>query len=259
MTRYFLFRSYFLAFAFSILFVGQAFGQQEAEAKEKPNQLDVLKVDLLQLGINEVRVSYEFELSQKSSMEIGVGGIFRNAFWYDRGDRPMLANGAGIYFGLRKYMDKKKYFSEPKVRSYVSPHFFYRYSVLEDEWLGYTTTTPGLFDCTLISEKIHQVGAVLRFGWQTSRGRLVFDFYSGLGFKYIPSTLNTHVITPLTGSCQINSTSYAVSGEEKFNGANVIINGGVKIGLRRNNRDRHYDEAPAGDPSEASPYAPPKF
>lgn len=259
MTRNCFFCPLLLAFAFSLLFVGQAFAQQEGESKEKPNQLDILKVDLLQLGVNEVRFSYEIELSKQSSIEVGAGYIFRNAFWYDRGDRPMLANGAGIYFAMRKYMDKKKYFSEPKLRSYVSPHIFYRYTTLEDEWLGYTTTDPGLFDCTLISEKIHQLGAVLRFGWQTSRGRLVFDFYSGLGFKFIPSTLRTHVITPLTGSCQINSTSYAVSEEEKFNGANVIINGGVKIGLRRNNRERNYGAAPAVDPSEPDGSAPPKF
>ena len=243
---------------FSIAFVFQAFAQ-EGEKKEKPNQLDVLKVDVLQLGINELRLSYEFELSKTSSMELGLGAIYRNAFWYDRGDFPMLANGAGVYFALRKYMDKKKYFSEPKLRSYVSPHFFYRYSQVDNEWLGYTTTTPGLFDCVLLSQKIHQIAAVLRFGWQTSRGRVVLDFYSGLGFKLIPTIQTNHVETPLTGSCQVKSTTYALCSSEKTFGANVIFNAGLKIGLRRNNRERNYEEAPQIEPGEVDPSAPPKF
>lgn len=259
MTSINIFRFLFVAGTLSLFFSAPAFSQQEGETKEKPNQLDVIKLDLFQIGVNEARLSYEMELSKTSSMELGLGYIYRNGLMYEYGGRPMLANGGGIYFALRKYMDKKKYFSEPKVRSYVSPHFFYRYSSFQNEWLAYTQTTPGLFDCELESGKFHQIGAVLRFGWQTSRGRMVFDFYSGLGVKLIPRNINVHVITPATASCQINTTSYAVSETTKDFGANVIINGGVKIGLRRNNRDRHYEEEPAADPTEVDPSSPPQF
>lgn len=229
----------------------------EEEKKEKPNQLDIIKVDLLQIGVNELRFWYESELTKTSSIELGAGYIFRNAFWYERGERPMLANGMGVYLGLRKYMDKKKYFSEPFLRSYVSPLLFYRYSQVKDEWLAYDSGTPGVYDCALISEKIQQLGIVLRFGWQTTQGRLALDFYTGLGFKYIPSTLTTHVITPLTGSCVVNNTTYASGASEKFNGTNVIFNGGIKLGLRRNNRERNYDEVQLDQ--DADPAAPPAF
>jgi hypothetical protein len=65
------------------------------------------------------------------------------------------------------------------------------------------------------------------------------------------------VVTPLTGSCVINNTTYAVGESERFNGTNVIFNGGLKLGIRRNNRERNYD-APQLDP-DADPSAPPAF
>ena len=225
---------------------------------EKPNQLDIFKLDLLQCGVNEVRFWYEKQQGKHASLEFGVGGIFKNGFWYDRGDRPMVANGFGLYFGFRRYMDKKRYFSEPKLRSYVNPMVFYRYSSYENEWFGITSGTPGINDCLLQSEKIHQTALVIRFGWQTSRGRIAMDFYSGLGFKFIPSVRTTHVITPLTAVCAVNSTSYASGEVVRFNGTNVILNAGIKLGIRRNNKERHYDDA-APDTPDVDPDSPPQF
>lgn len=225
---------------------------------EQPNQLDIFKLDVLQCGINEVRLWYEMQQGKHASLEFGVGGIFKNGFWFDRGDRPMVANGFGLYFGYRKYMDKKRYFSEPKLRSYINPMVFYRYSTYKNEWFGITSSNPGINDCLLQSEKIHQAAVVLRFGWQTSRGRVAIDFYSGLGFKFIPSVRTTHVITPLTAVCAVNSTSYASGEVTKFNGTNVIFNGGVKLGIRRNNKERHYDDD-VPEPSGVDPESPPQF
>lgn len=226
---------------------------------EKPNQLDVLKIDVLQCGINEVKLSYEAQVGPHSSLEVGVGRIFKNGFWYERGDRPMVASGFGLYFGFRWYMDKKRYFSEPKLRSYVSPMLFYRYSSYKNEWFAITSADPGINDCLLQSEKINQAAFVLRFGWQTSRGRIAVDFYSGMGFKYIPSVRTTHIITPLTAVCAINSTSYASGEVVKFNGTNVIFNAGVKLGLRRNNKVRHYDDDEVPVTPDADPNSPPQF
>ena len=170
----------------------------------------------------------------------------------------MKANGFGVYFAFRKYMDKKRYFSEPKLRSYISPLVFYRYSAFKNEWFTYTTSNPNINDCVLQSEKIHQAAAVIRFGWQTSMGRIAIDFYTGMGVKFIPSNRITRVLTPLTAVCAINSTSVAFSGSQKFYGTNVIFNAGVKLGIRRNNKDRHYEEdQPAGP--EGNPDAPAQF
>lgn len=224
----------------------------------KPNQLDLIKLDVLQCGINEIRFWYEFQQGKHSSFEIGLGGIFKNDFWYSRGDRPMKANGGGIYFAYRHYMDKKRYFNEPKLRSYISPMVFYRYSSFKNEWFSYTTSDPLVNDCVLQSEKIHQAAAVIRFGWQTTAGRIAIDFYSGMGFKYIPSTRTTHVLTPLTAVCAVNSTSVSFSGSERLNGTNVIFNAGVKLGIRRNNKDRHYPEDQPSGP-EGDPDSPPQF
>jgi hypothetical protein len=225
---------------------------------EKPNQLDVFKLDLLQLGVNEARFWYETQIGKHSSLEFGVGAIYRNQFWYDRGERPMLANGFGLYFAYRQYMDKKRYFTEPKLRSYFSPLLFYRFSTYENEWFAFTTADPLINDCVLQSEKIHQAAAVIRFGWQTAYGRLALDFYSGMGFKFIPSIRTTHVFTPLTAVCAVNSTTVAVGESEKFYGTNVIFNAGIKLGIRRNNIERHYEgDAPSNN--EVDPESPPQF
>jgi hypothetical protein len=231
-----------------------------AKAKRpKPDQLDVLKLDVFQLGINEARLWYEMQTSRSTSLEFGLGYIYPNAFWFPRADRTMLGTGGGVYFAFRKYFDKKKYFSQPKLRSYFSPVLFYRYSAYNNAWLQYTTSDPNIFDCKLVSEKINQIGLVVRFGWQTYRGRFVIDFYSGMGFKYAPSLLTSHVMTPLTGLCTVNSTSQVLNTTEKFNGTNVILNVGLKLGLRRNNRDRHYKNEIQHPVEEANPEEPPKF
>ncbi len=266
-----MFRSFWIVFLLLIFCTSNAVhAQTKVELKpgkplkvgrikgEKPNQLDVIKLDLLQLGINEARLFYEMELGKRSSLEFGLGAIYKNGFWYERGDRPMLAYGGGIYLAYRIYMDKKRYFSEPKLRSYFSPMLFYRYSQYQNEWIAYTTGNPDSNDCELYSEKFHQVGAIVRFGWQTSRGRLVLDFYSGLGFKFIPSVRRTHVVTPSTGVCMVTDRTEAVGLTEKFYPTNVIINAGIKLGLRRNNKERHYDDEAPENP-ETDPETPPKF
>lgn len=228
---------------------------------EKPNQLDIIKLDLFQIGVNEVRVWYEHQIGKQNSLEFGLGAIYKNGFWYDRGDRPMLANGAGVYFAFRHYMEKKRYFSEPKVRSYISPLVFYRYSSYEDEWLAVTTGDPVLNDWYLYSEKIHQAAVVVRFGWQTARGRMALDIYSGLGFKFQPSVRYTSVMTPSAATFGVNDNTVTVGRTDKFYPTNVIINAGVKLGIRRNNKERNYndpvEETPT--PGEPSPEEPPKF
>lgn len=262
--------SYWLLFALCFWTPILAFSQVKVELKpakaprahrikgEQPNQLDLFKVDLFQFGINEARVWYERQQGSHTSLEFGLGMIYKNGFWYDRGDRPMLASGGGVYFAYRLYMDKKRYFSEPKLRSYFSPMLFYRYSQYKNQWLAYTTSDPTVNDCELCNEKFHQVGAVVRFGWQTARGRFALDFYSGLGFKFIPSIRTTIVATPATAVCEVNDNTVTVGLTEKFYPTNVIINAGMKLGLRRNNKERHYDEA---QPDETGPdiETPPQF
>jgi hypothetical protein len=225
---------------------------------EKPNQSDVLKIDLLQVGVNEVRVLYEHQIGKHSSLEFGAGMIYKNAFWFPYGGRPMFASGGGVYFAFRRYMDKKKYFSEPKLRSYFSPMVFYRYSSYQNQWLALESAGP-IHPCELISENIHQAAIVLRFGWQTDHGRLALDFYTGLGFKFTPSTLTLVAITEECEVCEVNSTTTLSGESEKLYPTNVIFNGGVKLGIRRNNKERHYDEvAPMTEPGP-DPETPPKF
>jgi hypothetical protein len=228
---------------------------------EKPNQLDLIKVDLLQIGVNELRLWYEMEFRKNMSLEFGLGAIYKNGFWYDRGDRPMLANGVGAYFAYRVYMDKRKYFSEPKLRSYFSPLVFYRYSRYDNEWIAYTTSDPNVNDCILYNEQFHQFAAVVRFGWQTARGRIALDFYSGMGFKFIPSVREAVLMTPNTAVCEVNTNTVALGITDKFDGTNVIFNAGLKLGLRRNNKERHYDDVVPEEPGEPgpNPEEPPKF
>lgn len=225
---------------------------------QQPNQLDLFKVDLFQVGINEVRLWYEMEMGKHSSLEFGLGAIYKNGFWFALGGRPTLANGGGVYLAFRRYMDKKRYFSEPKVRSYFSPVVFYRYSQYKHEWIALETSGP-THPCNLLSENIHQAGLVMRFGWQTHHGRLALDFYTGLGFKFMPSTVTLVATTPAATTCGVDPTTVLVGAKETIYPTNVIFNGGIKLGIRRNNKERHYDDAPAPTPDGPDPEAPPQF
>src|SRR5688572_27432240 len=83
-------RSYILAVLLVALGSGLAFAQPRVELKpekpprerrikgEKPNQLDIFKVDLFQIGVNEVRLWYEMQRGKRSSFEFGVGAIYKN-------------------------------------------------------------------------------------------------------------------------------------------------------------------------------------
>lgn len=266
--------SYWLAIIGCMLIPVLTFAQQDVELKpgkaenkgrikgEKPNQLDILKVDVLQLGINELRVSYEMQTGKHSSVEFGLGAIYKNAFWYDRGDYPLLANGGGLYLAYRFYMDKKKYFSEPKLRSYFSPMIFYRYSSFKNEWIA-IKNEHALFDCYLQSQKIHQVAAIVRFGWQTNAGRLALDFYTGLGFKFMPTDRHVSVVSPLRPpllpTCTVINTTTTVNLDTRTFGTNVIFNAGVKLGLRRNNKERHYQSDDLPQEPGPDPESPPQF
>ena len=247
---------------FSICFCLLAFsalGQNADEDAEKPNQLDVFKVNVLQLAINEARLSYEMEIRPHQSLEFGAGYIYPNQFWFAQGDRPLLATGGGVYFSYRKYRVPKRYFSAPFFTSYVSPLLFYRYSAYENEWLLFQGPSPETSECAQYSERFQQLGLVIRLGGQTTQGRLVMDMYTGIGVKYIPSTLTQHVYNAETDICEIIPTSDLNEEVTQIQDFQVIFNAGLKLGLRRKNRERSYEERGVEVPTAPQDDAPPAY
>lgn len=234
-------------------------GQNAEEEAEKPDQLDVFKLNVLQLAINEARLSYEMQIRPYQSLEFGAGYIYPNQFWFAQGDRPLLASGGGVYFSYRKYRAPKRYFSAPFFTSYISPLLFYRYSAYQDEWLLFQGPNPQSSECAQFSESIQQLGLVIRLGGQTTQGRLVMDIYTGIGVKYMPSTLTQHVYNAETDICEIIPTSDLTEVVSNIEDFQVVFNAGLKLGLRRNNRERNYQDRGNGAPMDPQDDAPPAY
>lgn len=234
------------------------FAQSQTTNKEELNQLDLFKVNLTQLGVNELRLLYETQLGETTSLEFGAGYIYPNRIWYSQGGSALIASGVGLYAGFRKYRIPKRYFSAPKFRSYFSPWVFYRRSTYKDEWFLFDGGLPELSECALYSEKINQLGAVIRLGWQTDHGRLAIDIFSGLGIKYTSAVVTQHALNVDTDVCMLTADSDQTEIVTKPSDLTVILNGGIRFGLRRNNRERKFKETER--PSNPDyPDAPPSY
>ncbi|MEM7039448.1 MAG: hypothetical protein AAF570_20915 [Bacteroidota bacterium] len=249
-------------FLCGFLLVCQSLSAQVAttDSVEKPNQLDILKVNVTQFVVNEARILYEMQLRPAASLEFGVGYIYPNPFWLDRSSTQVLGTGFAVHLALRKYFDKKRYFYQPKLRSYLSLATFVKRAAFENEWLFFSGGNPNTNtddQCELFSEKLTQIGLGVRFGWQTTQGRVVVDFYSGIGIKFVLSDLTSHVLNDSTDVCEVLPNSIVGDVNAKSNDAEFILQAGVKIGLRRNNRKRNYadsdDDSPARDEEFETP------
>jgi hypothetical protein len=236
---------------------GQA---QLADEKDRPNQLDILKINVSQLAINEVRVLHEIQLQHATSLELGAAYIFPNALWFKQGGTKLLATGWGGYVGIRRYMDRKSYIFQPKFRSYISLVGFARFSHYDNEWLQFGSGIDlNNVYCELISSKIQQYGLVTRFGSQSNVGRVVLDFYAGLGIKYSGQQLTSHAINDSTDICApIPETKYREI-KQSVGEWGVAINGGIQVGVRWNNRERKQ-RAGMDKPADPDyPETPPQF
>lgn len=250
-------RNSVLGFVFLLGFAGIAQAQTEPP-KEKPNQLNIIKLNVTQLLVNEARLLYELEMGKTTSLEFGAGYIYRNGFWYDRGGSTMLGSGFGVYAGARKYFDKKRYIYQPFLRSYSSVMLFARRSSFENEWLLFGDAQYG-YQTELFSQVNYQYGGVVRFGWQTRAGRVVLDFYTGLGMKVAPSLTTSHALNdssqvlgpiPTTEYREISSRNSEVE---------VVLNAGIQLGIRQNNKVRDYKERPKREEEAPFQETPPKF
>ena len=243
-----------------LMLAGVRLSAQADEDENRPQQFDVLKVNVTQFAINEARILYEFQIGERASLEFGAGYIYPNINWFERGGRQMLATGGGVYFAFRKYFVRKSVFYQPKILSYISPVLFYRFTSYEDEWLLFPGSSPQTSECERFSENINHIGLVIRMGWQTRVGRAVLDFYGGLGFKWQPSTLTSTAINDSSIVCEVISTTDFSTHTIKESPLNVVLNAGVKIGLRRDNRERNYKKRDDFDPiRKDDPQSPPKF
>lgn len=235
------------------------YGQETAD-KEAPDQLDIFKVNLGHLAVNEIRLLYELQLREASSLELGAAYIYANPFWFEQGGTKMLATGWAGYAGIRKYFDRKTYIFKPKFRSYIGLQSFVRISSYDNEWLQFGSGIDlNNVYCELISSKIQQYGLVARIGSQTRAGRVVLDFYAGLGLKYARQQLTSHAVNDSTDICAVIPATKYREINESFGEWGVAINGGIQLGIRHNNRERKQ-RSDADKPSDPDyPDSPPQF
>lgn len=250
----------FLVLSLLVFILGASPLAAQKSDDDRPHQLDILKINVGQFFINEARIMYEMQLRPKSSLEFGVGYIYKNARWFEQGGRPMLAEGAGAYLGFRKYFVRKSIFYQPKILSYFSPMVFYRFTSYDDEWLLFPGGSEITSECERFSERIHQLGILFRIGWQTRVGRVALDMYGGLGFKWQPSVRTSTAFNDSTIVCEVLPTTDLTHFSVSESPVNVVLNAGVKIGLRRSNRERNYKIKEDDNPlKEDQPESPPSF
>lgn len=244
-----------------LLTAGVVVGQEAESKDERPDQFDIFKINVGQFFVNEARILYEMQVRPKGSVEFGLGFLYKNSFWFDQGGREMLSTGGAVYLGYRQYFVRKSVFYEPKILSYFSPMVFYRYSGYNDEWLLFPGGGEVDSQCERFNERIHQLGIVMRIGWQTRVGRLAVDMYGGLGFKWRPSTVTSTALNDSSMVCEIVPTTQFREVIEQENPVNVVLNAGVKIGIRRNNRERNFRirEKEVDPIREDLPDSPPEF
>ncbi len=213
--------------------------ESDNKEKERPDQFDVFKINAGQFAINEARISYEIQVGPASSLEFGAGYIYPNSFWFERSTETVLARGFGLYASFRKYHILNRFLSTPVFRPYLSPTVFYRSSSYQNEWFLIPGASSDLSECSRYDQSFHQIGTSIRFGWQTTQGRLVIDLYTGLGLKFVSSRLIQTAVNRESYVCEeIDITDYTIIHEDIFD-TQVIIQGGMKVGVRLNNRDRN--------------------
>jgi hypothetical protein len=250
----------FILLSLALMVLGSQLLPAQQADDDRPHQLDILKINVFQFFVNEARVMYEMQIRPKTSLEFGLGYIYKNGFWYKQGGRPMLATGGAVYVGLRNYFVRKTIFYQPKILSYIEPMLFYRYSTYKDEWLLFPGGLPQFSECERFSGKIHQLGLVFRVGWQTRVGRAALDMYGGLGFKWQPTVRTSTAFNDSTDVCEVLPTTDFSTYEIRLSPVNVVLNAGVKVGLRRKNRERNYQIKEEKDPvKEGTPDSPPRF
>lgn len=253
------FRLFTITYVFLALALGNGLQAQVLEEKTKPDQLNIIKVNITQLAINEARLLYELQVRKTSSFEFGAGYIYPNRLLYNRGGSTMLTSGFSLYAGFRKYFDKKRYIYQPAFRSYTSFVLFSKFNHFEDEWLLFGSGDLDIgYQCERFSRRLQQYGAVMRFGFQTRAGRLVMDMYSGIGLKVVPSLSTSTALNDCTRVCSpIASTQYRTISSRDTE-VEVVINAGIQLGLRGKNRDKIYKEATKEEDPDIQD-SPPKF
>lgn len=198
----------------------------------KPNQNNILKLNISALAQNKAMLLFEKELQHTTSLEFGAGFIYPNKFWAGAVGPQFLGSGFTVSAGFRKYFDKAYYSVPPKFRSYLSPQLYYSHSGFENQWFVLPHPNPALSECQLDSRTFDQYGMRLILGFQTTQGRLVLDMYAGLGFKLIQTTYQLHAVTPGEECMITDSTIFFTDPPSKFMDNSVTVHAGIKLGYR---------------------------
>ena len=224
-------KAYFLIF----FILSGTFGLALAQ-KPRPSKNNALKVNLTQLPVNELRLSYEFQLKSNHTLEFGGGYIYANRTLYDLEideiDDYILSSGFSVLGSYRYYPEQKKNKRLYPVQTYLSPVLFGTYTSYTGEWQSFESPGPGVEpECHRFDKTYYQAGFRGLFGLQNTQGRFLYDLYFGIGLKAIYEQKNTTAIT--TGRiCEVNSnTTFPDTKGDDFR-FTAMVNVGLKIGIR---------------------------
>lgn len=198
----------------------------------KPNQNNILKLNVSALAQNKAMLLFEKELKHTTSLEFGAGYIYPSKFWASAVGPVYLSSGFTFSAAFRKYFDKEYYSVPPKFRSYLSPQLYYSHSGFKDQWFVLPHPDPALSECQMDSRTYNQYGMRLILGFQTTQGKVVLDMYAGLGFKVIQTIYQLHAVTPGENCMITDSTVFYTDPPSKFWDNSVTVHAGIKLGYR---------------------------
>jgi len=164
-------------------------------AKEHSN---FISLNVGQYFVNEINLGYEHFLSEKKSIEVNGGIIYRNEFWLNVASDWINSQyfrehgfAARVYYKIYKKISEKN-----NNKSFYSFGLNYQYLYFNNEWIetGKLITLNYGGDNVVVNEEIlmhrlrHRIGAQLLLGNVIPAGNnFALEIYYGLGVRGIYS------------------------------------------------------------------------
>lgn len=219
---------------FLVGFGGILLAQSTSHLKTRPTGHNILRVDAIQLFVNELRLGYEIPVHKMHSIEVGAGFMYPN---------PILANteyfsdfylstGGSVKAGYKFYPKVGSNARIFPIQSYLNAEIFGSQSSYNEQW--FTVEFPENSrpdEQHQVSSTFRQAGFRALIGFQNRKGRVVTDIYFGLGVKMVQTSSVTHIITPGNESI-IRPTSTFPESQTSITDFTATPHLGLKLGLR---------------------------
>ena len=219
---------------FTLFWVVIGWGQGSTNYENKPQGNHILRVDAVQLLVNEVRLSYEFPLNSTQSVVAGAGFIYPNRLLgeYELFSDFLLSTGGSVRAGYRYYPKITGHTRVFPWRSYLNAETFFSISGYKEEWFFIDFAGEGrVNEYHQISTDFNQLGFRAIMGFQRRIGRFVPDLYFGIGIKRVATASTTNIITEGDQAVILSTSTYPGT---TSNFVDIVATPllGIKIGIR---------------------------